>query len=299
MEEQFIFEGLAAPRIFAGLPLEHSSWQRAQVAILPVPYDLTTSYQTGARHGPQAILDASLHVELYDDELEAEPYKVGIHTLPPLEPLASGPEEMGKRIEQATRQILKARKFPLVLGGDHSITFGVAKALSTEHKQLSVLQLDAHADLRDSYHGTKYSHACVARRISELARLFQIGIRSLSREEAELMDELNVTTVFARELYHNPKAIEKALNALNDPVYITLDVDVFDPSVMPATGTPEPGGLDWYTTLMILRHVFEKHRVVGCDVVELAPIPGMAAPDFMIAKLVYKLIGYWHILQKK
>ncbi len=297
MEEQLISEGLAAPRNFVGLPLEHSSWQRAQVAILPVPYDLTTSYQTGARRGPPAILDASLQVELYDDELEAEPYQVGIHTLPPLEPLASGPEEMGKRIEHVTRQILKARKFPIVLGGDHSITFGVVKALTTEHKQLSVLQLDAHADLRDSYHGTKYSHACAGRRLSEIARLFQIGIRSLSSAEAECMNSSNVMTVFARELHRNPKASDRVLNALRDPVYITLDVDVFDPAIMPATGTPEPGGLDWYTTLTILRHVFEKHRVVGCDVVELAPIPGVVAPDFMIAKLVYKLVGYWHILQ--
>ena len=298
MEEQLISEGLAAPRVFAGLPLEYSSWENAEVALLPIPYDLTTSYQAGTRRGPQAILDASLHVELYDDELESEPYHVGIHTLPLLEPLASGPEEMGKRLEHATKQILKLRKFPIVLGGDHSITLGIVKALTAEHKTLSVLQLDAHADLRDSYQGTKYSHACAGRRISEIAQLFQIGIRSLSLEEAQFMKRSKVTTVYAREVLRDSKTSQKVLNALSDPVYITLDVDVFDPSIMPATGTPEPGGLDWLEVLALLRHVFENHRVVGCDVVELAPVPGIAAPDFLTAKLVYKLIGYWSISQQ-
>jgi agmatinase len=298
MEEQLIAEGVAAPRNFAGLPLEYSHWEKAQVALLPIPYDLTTSYQAGTRRGPQAILDASLHVELYDEELETEPYQLGIHTLPPLEPLASGPEEMSQRIEYATRKILKAKKLPLVLGGDHSICLGVVRALTAEHGKLNVLQLDAHADLRDSYQGTKYSHACVGRRVAEIARLFQLGIRSFSSEEAEFMKGSNVTTVRARELHQNAKAGERLLNALRDPVYITLDVDVFDPAIMSATGTPEPGGLDWMTVLALLRRVFEAHRVVGCDVVELAPISGMAAPDFLVAKLVYKLIGYWSISQK-
>jgi len=298
MGEQLISEGIAAPRVFAGLPLEYSSWENSQVALLPIPYDLTTSYQAGTRRGPQAILEASLHVELYDEELETEPYHIGIHTLPPLESLASGPEEMSKRIEYAMSKILKARKFPIVLGGDHSISFGVVRALAAEHGKLDVLQLDAHADLRDSYQGTKYSHACVGRRISEVARLTQMGIRSFSSEEAEFMKSSNVTTVLAREFHSNPKTSERVLNALGDPVYITLDVDVFDPAIMSATGTPEPGGLDWMTVLALLRRVFEKHQVVGCDVVELAPIPGIAAPDFLVAKLVYKLIGYWSISQQ-
>ena len=298
MEEQLISEGLAAPRVFAGLPLEYSRWENSRIALLSVPYDLTTSYQTGTRRGPQAILEASFHVELYDEELEAEPYHVGIHTLPALEPLASGPEEMNKRIEHAIRQILKTKKFPLVLGGDHSISLGVVRALTEKYGKLHVLQLDAHADLRESYQGTKYSHACVGRRISEIARLSQIGIRSFSSEEAEFMKSSTVTTVFARELHSNLKASERALNVLSDPVYITLDVDVFDPAIMPATGTPEPGGLDWMTVLALLRRVFERHRVVGCDVVELAPMPGNIAPDFLVAKLVYKLIGYWSISQQ-
>lgn len=298
MDEQLIAEGLAAPRVFAGLPLEYSSWENAKVALLSIPYDLTTSYQTGTRRGPQAVLEASLHVELYDEELETEPYQLGIHTLPSLEPLASGPEEMSKRIEYAVREILKARRFPIVLGGDHSITLGVVRALRAEYGKLDVLQLDAHADLRDSYQGTKFSHACAGRRISEIAQLSQIGIRSLSLEEAKFMKNSKVTTVYARELLRDSKTSQQALNALTDPVYITLDVDVFDPSIMPATGTPEPGGLGWLDVLALLRHVFENHRVVGCDVVELAPIPTMAAPDFLVAKLVYKLIGYWSLSQQ-
>ena len=203
-----------------------------------------------------------------------------------------------KRIEHTTKQILKPRKFPIVLGGDHSITLGVVRALASEYGKLSVLQLDAHADLRDSYQGTKYSHACAGRRISEIARLFQVGIRSLSLEEAQFMKGSKVTTVYAREVLRDSKSSQKVLDALRDPVYITLDVDVFDPSIMPATGTPEPGGLDWLEILALLRHAFENHRVVGCDVVELAPIPGMVAPDFLTAKLVYKLIGYWSVSQQ-
>ncbi len=297
MEERLIAEGLAAPRTFAAVPPEHSSWERSRVALLPVPYDLTTSYQAGARRGPEAILEASLHIELYDEELEREPYLVGIHTLPALEPLASGPEEMSVRIEHATKEILKGGRFPILLGGDHSITLGAVRALTAVHKELSVLQLDAHADLRDSFQGTKYSHACVGRRISEIAQLFQVGIRSLCREEAEFLRSSNIMSLSAREWQRDPKASRRALDTLKDPVYITLDVDVFDPAIMPATGTPEPGGLDWQTVTALLRRVFEKHRVVGCDVVELAPIGGLVAPAFLAAKLVYKMIGYFSISQ--
>jgi len=267
--------------------------------LVPVPYDLTASYQPGARRGPQAILEASLHLELYDEELDSEPYQAGIHTLPQLEPVASGPEEMIRRVEQAVAEIGGAGKLPITLGGDHSITLGAVRALSAQYGQLSVLQLDAHADLRDEYQGTRWSHACVGRRISEIARLIQIGLRSLSREEAAFLEALKITAIYAHELTHDLRAAERAIAALSDPVYITLDVDVFDPALMPAVGTPEPGGLSWQVTLAILRRAFEAHRVVGCDVVELAPIPGLIAPDFLAAKLVYKLIGYWRKFQNR
>lgn len=285
--------------VFAGIPEEYSHWEGAQVVLLPVPYDLTASYRPGARRGPQAILEASPQLELYDEELDLEPYRVGIHTLPPLEPVAQGPEAMIGRVCQAVGEIAAAGKFPIVLGGDHSITVGAVRALIPRYGKLSVLQLDAHADLRDEYQGTRWSHACVGRRIDELARLTQVGLRSLSHKEAEFLKKSGITAIYARELSDDLGAAEQAIAKLSDPVYITLDMDVFDPALVPAVGTPEPGGLGWQEVIAILKRVFETHRVVGCDVVELAPIPGLIAPDFLAAKLVYKLIGYWGKFQNR
>ena len=294
MDERLIAEGLALPRAFAGLPPEYSNWERARVALLPVPYDLTTSYQPGARRGPQAILEASPQLELYDEDLHMEPYGVGIATLPPLEPLID-PEAMLARVERAVREIAQSARFPIVLGGDHSITLGAVRALVQQYERISVLQLDAHADLRDEYQGSRFSHACTARRIVELGcRVVQVGVRSLSRESAEFAGQSGaVTTVYAHELQEGLDPALRALDELSDPVYISVDVDVFDPSLMPATGTPEPGGLGWYDVLDVLKGTFERYDVVGCDVVELCPIGGLVAPDFLAAKLVYKLIGYW------
>ena len=292
MQDKLISSGYSIPPNFGGLPAEHSSWENSNVVILPIPYDLTTSFQSGGRFGPSAVLEASTQLELYDEELEIEPYEVGIHTLPFLEPLVSGPEEMGERIENVVREILAAGKFPLVLGGDHSISIGSIKAFSNEFKSLSVVQLDAHADLRDHYQGSAWSHASVGRRATEVAELTQIGIRSFSIGEAEYLRNNRLTTIYAREIQENLTPALGAINQIEGPVYITLDVDVFDPAIMPATGTPEPGGLDWYGVIKILRYIFENHEVIGCDVVELAPIGGMRAPDFMIAKLIYKMIGY-------
>jgi len=291
MEEMLTSEGLASPQTFAGIPPEQSAWERARVAIVPVPYDLTASYRPGARLGPQAIIEASRQLELYDEELEAEPYRVGICTLPPLEPVAKGPEQMIAKVERVVSEVLAAGKLPLLLGGDHSITLGAVRALASGGG-LSVLQLDAHADLRDEYQGTKFSHACVGRRISELARLLQLGVRSLSREEAKFLKGSEITMITARSLLKDPGPAERAIGELADPLYITVDLDVLDPAVMPAVGTPEPGGLDWQTLLRLLRYAFEGRRVVGCDLVELAPIAGLSAPDYLAAKLVYKIIGY-------
>lgn len=282
---------------FGALPGKYARWDKARVAVLPVPYDLTTSYQPGARRGPQAIIEASTQLELYDAELDDEPYQVGIHTLPALHPTVSGPREMSKEIQSAFERVLDAEKFPVVLGGDHSVSHGVIQALAKRYKEFSVLQLDAHADLRDEYQGSKWSHACIGRRVVELerARLVQIGIRSLCAEEADFVKgkPKNLFSVSAAALQEDPQAGLNALKHLHDPVYITIDVDAFDPSIMPATGTPEPGGLNWYQALSLLRKTFEAHDVLGCDVVELAPLPGTVAPDFLTAKLVYKLIGYW------
>ena len=224
--------------------------------------------------------------------MQTEPYRAGIHTLPALEPLASGPEAMSARVEEIVGRLLAADKLPILLGGEHSLTIGAVRALSGQGEKLSVLQLDAHADLREEYEGTPFSHACVGRRIAERARLVQLGVRSLSAAEADYLRHAQVTTVYAREWLEDEQSAERALAELDDPVYITIDLDVFDPAIMPATGTPEPGGLGWYAVLRLLRRVCRTHRVLGVDLVELAPLPGQVAPDFLAAKLVYKLIGY-------
>ncbi len=294
MHEKLVQEGLSVTPNFAALPPEFSDWERARVALLPVPYDGTASYVPGARRGPQAILDASPQLELYDAELQVEPYRVGITTLPPLD-VVIDPEAMLARVERAVSLIAKGEKFPVVLGGDHSITVGVVRALKERYGSLSVLHLDAHADLRDEYQGSRLSHACVARRLVELGcQVVQLGVRSLTREEAQWLRKSEaITTVCTQELAQDFTRAFQALDELSSPAYITLDVDVFDPSLMPATGTPEPGGLSWYDVLRVLRGTFERFEVIGCDLVELAPIGGLIAPDFTAARLVYKLIGYW------
>lgn len=291
------------PQNFGGLAPEFSRFSAARAVVLPVPYDLTTSYRAGTRHGPHAIIEASTHLELYDEELRDEPYRVGIHTLPPLEPSAACPEETIQRVEEAISWLLEREKFPVMLGGEHSLTLAPVRALHKKFGNFSVLQLDAHSDLRDSFQGTKFNHACVGRRVHELGvNLVQIGIRAISVEEAHyIRSAKNLHVCFDYELHQDPprrggtreEVIEQALGKLRDPVYVTVDLDVFDPALMPAVGTPEPGGLDWYTVLKILRHVGEKHTVLGCDVVELCPIAGMVGPDFLAAKLVYKMLGYF------
>ncbi|MCS7198586.1 MAG: agmatinase [Candidatus Bipolaricaulota bacterium] len=301
--------GYWLPQNFGGVPPEFSRFASARVVVLPVPYDLTTSYLAGTRHGPQAIIDASTHLELYDEELQSEPYRIGIYTLPPLEPSAAGPEETLRRVEEIISWLLEHDKFPVMLGGEHSLTLAPVRALRQRFRDFSVLQLDAHADLRESFQGTKFNHACVGRRIHELGlNLVQIGIRAISLEEAEFIRAAkNLHVCFDHELHQDlaprlpsprwqgagGEVLEEALAHLRDPVYVTVDLDVFDPALMPAVGTPEPGGLDWYTVLKILRYVGEKHRVIGCDVVELCPIAGLVGPNFLAAKLVYKMLGYF------
>jgi agmatinase len=272
---------------FGGLPLE--GFEGSKVVILPAPYDLTTTYQPGTRRGPEAVISASRNLEYYDEELGMEIARIGIHTLPPLEPLQN-PKEMICRVKQAIKAIIKAGKYPVMIGGEHSLSLGAVQAFHELGEIQSIVFLDAHADLRQSYQGTKYSHACVGRRLHELGlRQLLIGIRSLSEEEAEYLQKSNVIALFAPL----QDTLEEALGKLEGPVYISLDLDVFDPGLMPAVGTPEPGGLGWYETLDILKAVATK-GVAGFDVMELCPIPGMIAPDFLAAKLIYKLIGcFW------
>ncbi len=287
--------GYWVPQNFGGLPPEFSRFASARAVVLPVPYDLTTSYLAGTRHGPQAIIEASEHLELYDEELQCEPYRVGIHTLPPLEPSAASPQETLQRVEEVIAWLVDHDKFPVMLGGEHSLTLAPVRAFRKRFKEFSVLQLDAHADLRDSFQGTPFNHACVGRRIHELGvNLVQIGVRAISPEEAEFISRArNLHVCFDYALQSDSAQIEEALHRLRTLVYVTIDLDVFDPALMPAVGTPEPGGLDWYTVLKILRYVKETHTVLGFDVVELCPIAGIVGPNFLAAKLVYKMLGYF------
>ncbi|TMQ62494.1 MAG: agmatinase [Candidatus Eisenbacteria bacterium] len=278
------------PHNFGGLGEEFAGLERSRAVVLPVPYDFTTTYQSGARSGPQAILTASRHMELWDEEVGA-PYRSGIHTLPELEPTAEGPAAMVARVEAATAWILERGKLPAILGGEHSITAGAVRAVAVRHPGVSVLQIDAHGDMRDSFLDSPHSHACVMRRVREIVPAVSVGIRSLSEEEAEYLDRHPVPMWSTRRFRALGRRWEPILAALTSEVFVTFDVDGLDPSIMPATGTPEPGGLDWYEAVDLLRAVAERSRIVGFDVVELAPLPGQVAPDFLAARLVYRLLG--------
>lgn len=286
----------APPRNFLGLPPEDSGFESSGVVVLPVPYEATTSYLAGARNGPQAIIDASRAVELFDHELDDEPYRIGVHTAAPLALPAAGPEAALAELRRAYAPLAASGKFIVMLGGEHSVSVPpilewVAR-MRKKPRTLSVLQLDAHGDLRDEWEGTPYSHACAMRRVVEKAQLVQVGIRSIATEERAVMRKHGVTTIFAHEMAKSDKWQTRALASLGRDVYLTIDVDFFDPSLVPSTGTPEPGGGTWYSTLRFLERVFRERTIVAADVVELAPIPGLAAPDFLVAKLVYKLIGF-------
>lgn len=278
------------PYNFGGLESEHSDFEASRVCVLPVPYDFSTSYQGGTRWGPKAILDASRNMEIWDDELGAT-YRAGIHTLPELEPTAEGPGAMAGRVEHAVDWIYARQKLPAILGGEHSITAGAVRAAAKHHPGLSVLQFDAHADMRERYLDSPDSHACVMRRIREIVPAASVGIRSLSEEEAEYLraDPAPMWSVRQfRSLDRNPSRV---LAALTDDVFVTFDLDALDPSALPGTGTPEPGGLDWYEAVDLLAAVAAAKRIVGFDVVELAPIAGSVASDFLAARLTYRLIG--------
>jgi agmatinase len=278
------------PENFGGLEPPHDALEAARAVVLPVPYDLTTSYQGGARFGPRAILAASRNMELWDEEAGAV-YRHGIHTLAELEPTAASPEAMMDRVERAVGWILDRGKLPVTLGGDHSLTTGAVRAAARRIERLSVLQIDAHADMRQTYLGTPFSHACVMRRVREMVPAASVGIRSLSEEEAEHLRQHPVPVWSPRQLRALGGRRDPILEALGERVYVTLDLDAFDPSIVPATGTPEPGGLDWYEVVDLLRAVSERRSIVGFDLVELAPIPGQVASDFLAARLAYRLIG--------
>lgn len=279
---------------FLGLSEADSGYKDAHAVIIPVPYDSTTSYRAGTREGPNAILTASRQVELYDLDLQCEPITSGVHTLPELEPDMQGPAATLQNIETAVKTVLADGKFPVMLGGEHSISSAPIKAVREKYgSDLSVLQLDAHSDLRDTYENTPYNHAAVMRRVIDLVKLTQVGIRNTCRDEIEFIRKSGHDgIVWASEMTGTDNAwIDRVISRLTDNVYITVDLDAFDPSIMPATGTPEPGGMLWYPTMQLLNRVIDEKNVVGFDVVELCPIPGNIAPDFLAAKLVFKMLG--------
>jgi agmatinase len=285
------------PHNFLGLDEDASDFEEARVVILPVPYEATTSYGAGTGAGPAAIIEASRYIELYDQELDQEPYEIGIATLPALELTGAGPEAAVRELRDAYDRIASAGngKFVIALGGEHSISS--APILSwvdrLPGKRLSVLQFDAHTDLRHEYEGSPFSHAAVMHRVHENVDLVAVGIRALTREERELArSSPNIHLFLADDIHSGDAWMDEVMSKLGPDVYISFDVDGFDPSLVPSTGTPEPGGLQWYPVLKLLRRVFKERNVVSADVVELAPIPGLAAPDFLVAKLVYKMIGY-------
>lgn len=281
------------PFNFLGLESPYGDYATARFAVLPIPYDSTTSYQTGTRAGPNAIIAASRQVELFDEEMELEAYKVGIATLPALEPNMSGPQKMHEEIFKTARRAVRDGKFLFGLGGDHSVSSGLVRAVMTKHRKLSVLQIDAHTDLRDSYQGTPYSHASVMRRVRDLgANVVPVGIRSVSAQERRFMRKAKIEPITARDCHLDEDWLDRVMSGLGDAVYVTIDIDGFDPAYAPGTGTPEPGGLDWYQVTGLLQLVAAEKRIVGADVVEVMPIPGQTVTEFLAARLAYKLMGY-------
>ena len=278
---------------FLGLEPRHSDPATARYAVLPIPYDATTSFHTGTRNGPRAILTASQQVEWFDEEYGREFHSVGIHTMEPLGITAAGPAEMHEIIYRAARAATKKDRFLIALGGEHSISSGLIRAAKERYKNLSVLQIDAHADLRDTYDGTPYSHACVMRRVLEMkVPIVAVGIRNYSIDEHRFMKRHRFKPISARETRFEPQWMEEAVASLSDEVYVTIDIDGFDPSHAPGTGTPEPGGLDWYQVTDLFKAVSLEKRIVAADVVEVVPVPGTVQTEFLAAKLIYKLIAH-------
>lgn len=274
---------------YGALPEEYSNRDNAAIVIIPVAYDGTSTWSKGSDKGPEAIIEASANMELYDIETDSEVYKRGIFTDKPVEDLFL-PEDVVEMVTSRAQYHIEEDKFVIVIGGEHSISIGSIRAHAACYEDLTVLQLDAHSDLREEYNRSKYNHACVMARAKELCPIVQVGIRSMDYSEKQFMNKENV--FFAKDICNERDWIEDVISQLSEKVYITIDLDVFDPSIMPSTGTPEPGGLLWYDLLELLKSVFEERDVVGFDVTELCPNPRNKAPDFLAAKLIYKLLSY-------
>ncbi|NNF19721.1 MAG: agmatinase [Flavobacteriaceae bacterium] len=276
-------------RNYAGIPEEFAQLEKAKVVLIPIPYDGTSTWGKGADKGPDAFLDASENMELYDIETGTEVYKQGIYLAPAIDEDAS-PEAMVKAVYSTTKDYIKRNKFVTLFGGEHSVSIGSIRAFNECFDDLTVLHIDAHADLRESYEGTPYNHACAVYEASQTTNLVQVGIRSMDSIETTIMDKEK--TFFAHEMVNDEYWMDKVIELMTDQVFITFDLDALDPSIMPSTGTPEPGGLLYYETLDFLKRVFEEKNVVGFDIVELCPNPQEKSSDFLAAKLYYKMLSY-------
>jgi N1-aminopropylagmatine ureohydrolase len=288
-------ESAHLPMNFGGIDEEEfSSFEKARVLVLPVSYEGTVSFGTGTGEGAMAIIDASRNMELYEEETDSEVYKIGIHTLEEFKPKET-PEAMMDSLYAFTKDLLASDKFLCMLGAEHSVSAPIIRAHAEKYHNLSVLQIDAHADLRDEYDGTRHSHASIMARVVKDLRIpsVQIGIRSISADEARALDAGLPTKIFwAKDIVGRIDWIDEAVDSLTENVYLTIDIDGLDPSLVPTTGTPEPGGLGWYETLYLIRKLAERRRVVGMDLVEFSKAENSDAPAFLCAKLVYKSLAY-------
>ncbi len=276
------------PDNFGGLPVEFSGYESSHIVILPIPFDKTSSWLKGSNKGPSAIIEASKNMELYDIETNSEPYKNGIHTAKAV--TAKKSAEMADKAYRGVKGFLSDKKFVVSLGGEHSVSLGPVKAHVEAFGDISILHLDAHSDRRDSYEGDRLSHASIIARVTELTnKVVSVGIRSM--DSSELKNIKGQKIFYASGIQKSKNWIKEAVRNLTKNVYITIDLDVFDSSIMPSTGTPEPGGLTWYQVVDLMASVFRSKNVVGFDVVELCPSQNKA-PDFLAAKLIYKLLSY-------
>jgi agmatinase len=278
---------------FLGLSEDESGFAKSRFVIVPVPFENTTTYRKGTANGPAAIIDASQEVELYDEELQGQPYLAGIFTHDKIAVGNLSSKNMIDSVANVSAGLIDESKIACIIGGEHTVSVGSVKTYSEKFSDLSVLQLDAHADLRELYQDNEYSHACVMRRIRDFTKkTVAVGVRNISVSEQELIEAENIPVIHAREMQESSDWIEKVLENLSENVYLTIDCDYFDPAIMPAVGTPEPGGGQWYQTLDFLKTIIERKNVVGFDVVELAPLPVNNVSEFTVAKLIYKMIGY-------
>ena len=289
MHPQLIKNKMSYLKTYAGIPEKNASLSNSKIVLIPVPYDGTSTWGKGADKGPSAFLEASENMELYDIETESEVYLHGIYLTDPIIE-HSTPESMVNAVHKIVKKYINKRKFVTLFGGEHSISIGAIRAMNESFKNLSVLQIDAHADLRNTYMGSSYNHACALYEANETTNLVQVGIRSMDVSELNVMNQDQV--FFAKDMAEDPYWIDHAVELLSENVYVTFDLDAFDPSVLPATGTPEPGGMHWYETLAFLRKVFSEKNVVGFDIVELCPFKNSKPSEFTAAKLYYKMLSY-------